>query len=79
MSVAEAVTVRKLRFRLKRQGMAELDLWLSLLEPALECGDEAVRASVEMLLDCEPPMLLAMMHGEEDVPQPLRPWLEKKG
>lgn len=79
MSVAEAATVRKLRFRLKRQGMAELDLWLSALEPALERGDEAVRASVEMLLDCEPPMLLAMMHGEEAVPEPLRPWLERMG
>lgn len=75
-AVAEAVAVRRIRYRLKRQGMAELDVWLAALEPALDGADEGLRASIAALLACEPPRLLAMMHGEEAVPEPLRHWLD---
>ena len=68
--------LRRLRYRLKRQGMAELDTWLSGLEgPLRQGGDELARA-VEDLLVLEPPELLAMMRGERPLAQILRPWLE---
>ncbi|HKJ82777.1 MAG TPA: succinate dehydrogenase assembly factor 2 [Mariprofundaceae bacterium] len=76
MNDSGGIAVRRLRYRLKRQGMAELDVWLSALEPALADGNEEIRRAVSALLSCESPDLMAMMHGERDVPAPLRPWLE---
>lgn len=76
MDVVE-VNVRKLRYRLKRQGMLELDTWLSRLEPALESHDVEVNAALAQLMQCEPVELLAMMQGNQPVPELLRPWLDK--
>ncbi len=72
------MNTRKLRYRLKRQGMLELDTWLSRLEPALENPDEALGNALEQLLNCEPDELLAMMQGRCSVPEALRPWLVRK-
>ncbi len=72
------VNIRKLRYRLKRQGMLELDVWLSRLEPALKTGDPAVGRAVMRMMECEIPELVAMMHGERPVPGILHPWLEHK-
>ncbi len=67
--------LRRLRFRLKRQGMAELDAWLAGLEAPLAGGDYPLLEAVESLLACEPPELIAMMRGERPAPELLRPWL----
>jgi len=68
--------VRRLRYRLQRQGMLELDAWLSHLEGALALSDEAVMMAISRLLACEPPDLQAMMHGDKPLPQLLEPWLK---
>lgn len=70
------VNIRKLRYRLKRQGMLELDVWLSRLEPALESGDPAVGGAIMQMMGCEIPELVAMMHGERSVPSVLITWLD---
>jgi len=72
------VNIRKLRYRLKRQGMLELDVWLSRLEPALEDGNADVRGAIMRMMECEIPELVAMMHGERSVSSELRSWLEHK-
>jgi len=69
------VNIRKLHYRLKRQGMLELDTWLSRLEPALEKHDEELGIALTQLVDCEPEELLAMMQGSQPVPEVLRAWL----
>ena len=69
------MNIRKLRYRLKRQGMLELDIWLSRLEPALEKHDEELAIALTQLLDYKPEELLAMMQGGRSVPELLRPWL----
>lgn len=73
---------RRLRYRLQRQGMLELDAWLApLLDahpsavPEMDC---AWMQAVESLLAKEPPELLAMMHGDQEIPASLRRWLEMK-
>ena len=71
------VNIRKLRYRLKRQGMLELDTWLSRLEPALGNHDEEFSHVLNRLLNCEPDELLAMMQGRCSVPEALRPWLAR--
>jgi len=71
------VNIRRLRYRLKRQGMLELDAWLSRLAPALEKHDETLNAAMIKLMNCEPVELLAMMQGSQPVPEVLRPWLER--
>ncbi len=76
MNDAEANT-RKLRYRLKRQGMLELDTWLSRLEPVLGNHDEEFSSALEELLNCEPDELLAMMQGRCSVPEALRSWLAR--
>lgn len=69
--------IRRLRYRLNRQGMLELDAWLAPLERALtEGGNEAVMA-VEAIVAADTPELIAMMHGEIPVPENLRPWLKR--
>ncbi len=70
--------LRRLRYRLCRQGMLELDAWLGRLEPALArmTGPER-RALARMLEDAPPPELLAMMHGERPLPPELARWLAR--
>ncbi len=72
------VNIRKLRYRLKRQGMLELDTWLSCLEPVLGNHDEEFSSALDGLLNCEQDELLAMMQGRCSVPEALRPWLARK-
>jgi len=69
--------IRRLRYRLNRQGMLELDAWLAPLEKALIEGDRATVAQVEAIVAADTPELLAMMHGEIPLPELLRPWLER--
>jgi len=71
------IAVRRLRYRLNRQGMLELDAWLT---PLLNADFEAdgVMDAMDLLLGCEPPELQAMMHGEKDVPECLKRWLSDK-
>ncbi|MDX8403612.1 MAG: succinate dehydrogenase assembly factor 2 [Mariprofundaceae bacterium] len=68
--------IRRLRYRLNRQGMLELDAWLTPLEKALTAGNDELLAQVEVIIATDTPELLAMMHGEIPVPESLRPWLE---
>jgi len=68
--------VRRLRYRLKRQGMLELDAWLASLDEALLSDNVEVIASISTLLSCEPPELQAMMHGDKPLPKILQPWLK---
>lgn len=70
--------IRRLRYRLNRQGMLELDAWLAPLERALEAGDGECAALVEAIVATDTPELIAMMHGEIPVPEKLRPWLESR-
>jgi len=70
------IDVRRLRYRLKRQGMLELDAWLSRLDTAILLEDKDVVMAVNKLLTCEPPELQAMMHGDEPLPKILQPWLK---
>jgi len=72
------INIRKLRYRLKRQGMLELDTWLSRLEPALEYRDEDLNIALTQFMRCEPTELLAMMQGRHPVPEALHPWLDRK-
>lgn len=69
--------IRRLRYRLTRQGMLELDEWMAPLEKALEEGDSETVALVEAMIATDTPELLAMMHGEIPLPEGLRPWLER--
>jgi len=70
------IDVRRLRYRLKRQGMLELDAWLASLDEALLSDNVEVIASISTLLSCEPPELQAMMHGDKPLPKILQPWLK---
>jgi len=69
------LAVRRLRYRLNRQGMLELDAWLAPLLQA-DFSDGAVLAAAESLLDCEPPELQRLMQGEIMMPEALKPWLQ---
>jgi len=75
MSDDTDVQLRKLCYRLRRQGMLELDAWLEPLVSQLPYGDAALVAAAKGLLAEEPPGLLAMMHGERPLPAALAPWL----
>ncbi len=75
MSESE-IAIRRLRYRLNRQGMLELDAWLSPLLEA-DFAADGVWAAIDILLQCEPPELQAMMHGEKVVPECLKIWLSK--
>ncbi len=74
---AAARRIRRLRYRLRRQGMLELDAWLAELETA-DWSDPELVSGIERLLEREPPELIAMMRGDAPVPRPLRPWLRPK-
>jgi antitoxin CptB len=67
--------LRQLCYRLRRQGMLELDAWLEPLVDQLAHGDAALMAAARELLAQEPPALLAMMQGERPLPEALIPWL----
>ena len=67
--------LRRLQYRLRRQGMLELDVWLSPLQDALASSDEHLLASIERLLMSEVPDLVAMQSGKKIIPQELKPWL----
>jgi succinate dehydrogenase flavin-adding protein (antitoxin of CptAB toxin-antitoxin module) len=70
------VPLRQLCYRLRRQGMLELDAWLEPLAAHLAQGDDpALAAAASELLAMEPPQLLALMHGEQALPAALVPWL----
>ncbi|MDX8396472.1 MAG: succinate dehydrogenase assembly factor 2 [Mariprofundaceae bacterium] len=72
----DSVNIRKLRYRLNRQGMLELDAWLVQLDLALLEGDEMVVLEVEKLVLMDTPELLALMHGESPLHDLLKPWLK---
>jgi len=73
MQSAELI-LRRMRYRLNRQGMLELDAWLGgLLQADMQA--EGVAAAIDALLQCEAPELQAMMHGKIAVPACLKPWL----
>lgn len=67
--------IRRLQYRLKRQGMLELDVWLSPLHQALARQDVKLTQSIEEILLCEVPELLAMQTGQQSIPEELKPWL----
>jgi len=71
---ASDIVIRRLCYRLNRQGMLELDAWLSRLHNA-DLQDPAVMAAIDLLLQAEVPELQAMMHGEKAVPECLKAWL----
>ncbi|MDX8405166.1 MAG: succinate dehydrogenase assembly factor 2 [Mariprofundus sp.] len=68
------LAIRRLRYRLNRQGMLELDAWLGGLMQA-ELGNVDVVNAIELLLSCEAPELQSMMHGDLPVPAVLKGWL----
>jgi len=72
----KSMEIRRLRYRIKRQGMLELDTWLAKLEAAISSGDKDVIEAISVLLAYEPPELQAMMHGGIALPKVLRKWLE---
>ncbi|MDX8408155.1 MAG: succinate dehydrogenase assembly factor 2 [Mariprofundaceae bacterium] len=66
--------MRRMRYRLNRQGMLELDAWLAPILK-VDFDDPEIVDAVQLLLDCEAPELQRMMHGELSVPDILKPWL----
>ncbi|MDQ6956090.1 MAG: succinate dehydrogenase assembly factor 2 [Mariprofundaceae bacterium] len=77
MTTKLGTDVRRLRYRLKRQGMLELDAWLSGLDGALLSKDMDVIVAMNDLLLCEVPVLLEIMHGDMPMPDILRAYLGK--
>jgi len=69
------LNIRRLRHRLKGLGMAELDVWLSGLNEALETRDEKVISAIDQLLQRESPELFHMMDHKNEIPVILRGWL----
>ena len=69
------VQLRQLQYRLKRQGMLELDVWLLPLQEVLATKDEQLLTSIKTLLNREVPELLAMQSGQQEIPKELQPWL----
>jgi len=72
---AQEQQLRCLQYRLKRQGMLELDVWLSPLQDALTSNNEGLLACVERLLNMEVPELIAMQKGQIPIPKELNTWL----
>ena len=76
MTIDTSVQIRRLCYRLRRQGMLELDAWLEPLVRRLAAGDDpALAAAASRLLAQDTPELLALMHGERELPAALTPWL----
>jgi len=69
------IEFRQLQYRLKRQGMLELDAWLAPLQNALASQDKEILNSITNLLKQEVPDLLAMQTGQKEIPKELQPWL----
>ena len=67
--------VRRLSYRLQRQGMLELDAWILPLQRALAGNDPHIIAAVARLMDYEAPELLGMQAGTHPIPEELKPWL----
>jgi len=68
------LAIRRVRYRLNRQGMLELDAWLGrLLQADMKAAD--VADAIDGLMQLEAPELQAMMHGQITVPECLKPWL----
>jgi len=68
------LAIRRMRYRINRQGMLELDAWLGRLQAA-DLQRDGVIAAIDALLLCEVPELQAMMHGQTEVPECLKAWL----
>lgn len=68
------LALRRMRYRINRQGMLELDAWLGQLQAA-DLQDADVVAAIDRLLQCEVPELQAMMHGQTEIPECLKAWL----
>jgi succinate dehydrogenase flavin-adding protein (antitoxin of CptAB toxin-antitoxin module) len=68
--------MRQLQYRLRRQGMLELDAWLAPLLLAINTGDADVLAATKEILMYEVPDLLALQAGSQDIPEALKPWLK---
>jgi len=68
------IAIRRMRYRLNRQGMLELDAWLSHLQEA-DLEVDGVVAAIDALIQLEAPELQAMMHGQMTIPACLKPWL----
>jgi len=68
--------MRQLQYRLRRQGMLELDAWLAPLFFAVNTDDEGVLAATKEILMYEVPDLLAMQSGTLAIPEALKPWLK---
>jgi len=75
LSQSSEAIARKLLYRLQRQGMLELDVWLSGLTVAIQSEDPQVLQAVETLMACESPDLLAMQAGDIPIPEVLKSWL----
>ena len=70
--------MRTLQYRLRSQGMLELDAWLAPLLQAVSGRDDEVLQAVNHLLCLETPELLAMQAGSRPVPRVLEPWLKPR-
>ncbi|GEM_PF-1356639 len=68
--------LRQVQYRLARQGMIELDFWLSPLILALKDNNADVLQAANLLLALEAPVLLDMQLGKIDIPKELQPWLK---
>lgn len=68
--------LRQLQYRLARQGMIELDYWLSPLIAALQENNTQVLQAAQLLLALEAPDLLDMQMGKLNIPKELQPWLK---
>ena len=68
------LALRRMRYRLNRQGMLELDAWLARLIH-IDANAPGVMAAIETLLASEPPELQAMMKGDVELPEALKAWL----
>ncbi|MDQ7001151.1 MAG: hypothetical protein Q9N02_00495, partial [Ghiorsea sp.] len=56
--------IRRLQYRLRRQGMLELDAWLAPLAMAINTRKPDVLAATKEILTYEVPDLLAMQAGD---------------
>ncbi len=74
-AIKHELLIRRLQYRLKRQGMLELDVWLSPLHQALASQNIKLTQSIEEILMCEVPELLAMQTGQRPIPEELKQWL----
>ncbi len=68
--------MRQLQYRLRRQGMLELDAWLAPLFLAIHTENAEVLVAIKEILMYEVPDLLAMQTGALAIPEVLKPWLK---